>query len=193
MDRIEFSFDPDYRALLDTSIASQRRRYPAALRWRVSAASIGFMLAGGAVAGFGGVMLSHLVPGLNFLVPMAVLFAIVVFVYQKLVRPWALRASALGITARRPPKPLTFAADADGLRWTDADTDFHLRWSAVERVFATAENLAFMTGALVFVVPLASLGSPQGQRDFLDLVLGRIPASAATLSRADKSLAALLP
>lgn len=193
MQPITLNYVPDYRDIFDASAVLARHRYSAAQRGRISAIVFGAMLLGGLFAAVGGIMLErYLFPGVPGWMFMVLLLLGVAIVYAKVLVPWQLRESANLINAARPGSLMAFTASDDGLRWTDADVDFLLRWSGVEAIYATQKSLSFMSGAIALVLPLSAFATAEERQALLETALSRIPADAAARSRADRALRTML-
>ena len=137
---LQLTYQPDFRDLFEASAQLRLRRYPARQRLRLNLVNIGSMLAGGIVAGGGGVLIAHFVPAIPVWASMGMLFLALGLFYVKVLAPWLLAQSAAIVHDAHPPGPMDFTSDAAGLRWQSEEIDFRLHWSGVEAVFCTPQG-----------------------------------------------------
>jgi len=189
----DLTYTPDFRHLFEAGAVLARRRYTAAQRLRITLVLFVSMLGGGLLAAVGGTLLHlYVLPEVPKWVLMIALLVLVFAFYWKVLLPWQYRSSADFVNAASPRGPMRFLADEEGLRWQDADIDFHLRWRGVEAIYATPSSLSFMSGVIGLVLPLSAFPDDTSRQSFLADALNRIPPEAAAKSRADVSLVKLL-
>ena len=187
------AYVPDYRHLFVANAVIAQRRYSLRQRLTVTVILFAAIILGGVFAVIGGVVIHLLlvpqVPGWVFT---TFLFGLVFLLYATVLVPWQRRRSADFVNQARPHNTMHFTASDDGIRWQDQDIDFKLHWSGVEAIFATDSSITFMSGLIGLVLPRSAFPDQAAQKTFLADALSRIPAEAATKSRADKSLAQFL-
>ncbi|MET3927555.1 YcxB family protein [Devosia sp. 2618] len=189
---VELRYVPDFNDLMAASTHLRTRRYPAGARVKFSAIAFSLVAVGAALAVLADIALRRAVPAVPNWIGMVAVLALTALLYAKILQPWMLRQSAAIIQTARKAGPMQFTSGAEGMRWADGDIDFQLRWSGVEAIYGTTTALAFMSGAIALVLPYSAFSTTEARRDFVEYALSAIPADAARVSRADKSLQALL-
>lgn len=192
MQTLSLTYRSDYGHLYEAAAILYRKRFTRGQNLWAQVVMFGSI--------FGGSLLAAAISiGLNIwnraipMVPvMIALLVVLLVVYAKVLIPWQRRASIAAIEAVSPATQINFTADAEGLRWQDEHIDFALRWSGVEALYVTSGALAFMSGAIALVLPLAALESEAQRRELVALCLASMPEAAAHKSRDDKALRQLL-
>jgi hypothetical protein len=193
MDGLRLTYTPSHTETMQVAVALQNQRYRPAERWRMTGIAFTACLLGGAFAGALGIALSRIVPVVPVWISVPIFLVLMVLgPYQRGLKPWLVHKSGEMIDAASPPLETRFVADGNGARWSDDVSDYWVAWQGVERLFATPTNLAFMCGAMAFVLPLSLFESNEERKAFMEFVLSRLTPEAAAASHRDGRIAALL-
>ncbi len=100
--------------------------------------------------------------------------------------------SARWMAERKQPRALVFSADAEMLRWENADSGMWVRWSEIERLFVTKDAVGFLCGGWTYYIPQRAFGSPVEFVAFLETAVSKLSPGARVLSEADRTVRQLL-
>ena len=77
------------------------------------------------------------------------------------------KLSAKWLKERKPPLPLTFFADDEGIKLQTEESQSFVKWRALERLFVTRDAVCFLYGASTIYVPKRAFANLDEVETFL--------------------------